>query len=66
MFLFSKLMQAEEALSSNNLMNERSKGLFSQSEERILQLDEENATLRRDKILLTEHISQLQKQVRKT
>lgn len=59
-------MQAEEALSSNNLMNERSKGLFSQSEERILQLDEENATLRRDKILLTEHISQLQKQVRKT
>ena len=59
-------MQAEEALSSNNLMNERSKGLFSQSEERILQLDEENATLRRDKILLTEHISQLQIQVRKT
>lgn len=59
-------MQAEEALSSNNLMNERSKGLFSQSEERILQLDEENATLRRDKILLTEHISKLQKQVRET
>jgi len=61
--LESKLMQAEEALSSNNLMNERSKGLFSQSEERILQLDEENATLRRDKILLTEHISKLQKQL---
>ena len=59
-------MQAEEALSSNNLMNERSKGLFGQSEERVLQLDEENATLRRDKILLTEHISKLQKQVRET
>jgi len=59
----AKLMKSEESLSSTNYRTKTIESRLEELEARYKRADEDNQQLRRDKVLLTEHIAQLQKQL---